>query len=93
MRPPEWRRFAPAPARDRRVFIPKSVPHTWQNAGDDPARILILFTPAAAGMEQFFERSAKLDDDARVADAFKKFASDAGMEVLGPPLAESNPVS
>ena len=34
------------------VFIPKGVPHTWQNAGDDPARILVVFTPAAAGMER-----------------------------------------
>jgi oxalate decarboxylase/phosphoglucose isomerase-like protein (cupin superfamily) len=71
------------------VFIPRGVPHTWQNAGEDPARILIFFAPASAGMEQFFERSATLGDDTRVADAFKRFASDAGMEVLGPPLAES----
>jgi quercetin dioxygenase-like cupin family protein len=68
------------------VFIPKGVPHTWQNTGDDAARFLGLFAPAAAGMERFFERSAELADDARVADAFKKFASEAGMEVLGPPL-------
>jgi quercetin dioxygenase-like cupin family protein len=75
------------------VFIPRGVPHTWQNASDDPACLLILFTPAATGMEWFFERSAELSDDARVADAFKKFAGDAGMEVLGPPLAESDPAS
>jgi quercetin dioxygenase-like cupin family protein len=70
------------------VFIPKGVPHTWQNAGDDPARFLVLFTPAASGMELFFERSAGLGDDLSAAEAFKRFASDAGMEVLGPPLAE-----
>jgi quercetin dioxygenase-like cupin family protein len=75
------------------VFIPKGVPHTWQNTGDGPASFLVLFTPAAVGMEQFFERSAKLGDDTRVADAFKRFASDAGMEVLGPPLAESDTAS
>jgi quercetin dioxygenase-like cupin family protein len=75
------------------VFIPKGVPHTWQNTGRDPARFLVLFTPAAGGMEQFFERSAGLGDDTRAAEAFKKFASDAGMEVLGPPLAESDPAS
>jgi hypothetical protein len=54
---------------------------------------LVLFTPAAAGMERFFERSAELADDARAADAFKKFASDGGMEVLGPPLAQTDPAS
>jgi quercetin dioxygenase-like cupin family protein len=69
------------------VFIPRGVPHTWQNAGDHEARLLVLFTPAAAGMERFFERSAELPDGTRVAEAFKQFASDAGMEVLGPPLA------
>jgi quercetin dioxygenase-like cupin family protein len=75
------------------VFIPRGVPHTWQNAGDHEASLFVLFTPAAAGMERFFERSAELADDARAADAFKKFASDAGMEVLGPPLAQTDPTS
>ena len=69
------------------VFIPRGATHTWQNAGDDPARLLVIFAPAAAGMERFFERSAELTGDTRADEAFKKFASDAGMEVLGPPLA------
>jgi quercetin dioxygenase-like cupin family protein len=71
------------------VFIPRGLPHSWQNTGDHEASLLVLFTPAAAGMERFFERSA----DTRPADAFKKFASDAGMEVLGPPLAQTDPAS
>lgn len=70
------------------VFIPSGVPHTWQNAGDELARLLVMFTPAAPGMEQFFERSAGLVDSTPAADAFKRFAGDAGMEVLGPPLAD-----
>ena len=74
------------------VFIPKGVPHTWQNVGDDPARILFVFTPASPGMERFFERSAELPEHTRMADAFKTLANDAGMKVLGPPLAESDPV-
>ena len=69
------------------VFIPRGVPHTWHNAGDSHARILFVFTPASPGMERFFERSAELPEDTRMADAFKTLASDAGMEVLGPPLA------
>jgi uncharacterized cupin superfamily protein len=74
------------------AFFPKGVPHTWRNASDDMARFLVLFTPAAPGMERFFERSAKLGDDER-AEGFKRFASDAGMDVLGPPLAESDAVA
>jgi quercetin dioxygenase-like cupin family protein len=75
------------------VFIPRGVPHTWQNAGDGPARFLAVFAPAAPGMERFFERSAELADDVRAADAFNTFASDAGMEVLGPPLARPDTAS
>jgi quercetin dioxygenase-like cupin family protein len=72
------------------AFIPRGVPHTWRNAGDDHARILFVFTPASPGMERFFERSANLPDDTRMADAFRTLASDAGMNVLGPPLAQSD---
>jgi quercetin dioxygenase-like cupin family protein len=71
------------------VFIPRGVEHTWQNVGDVPARFLALFTPAAIGMEQFFERAAELPDDVGVAEVFKRFGADAGMEVLGPPMAAS----
>ena len=71
------------------VFIPRGVAHTWQAVGDQPARFVFMFTPAAPGMEQFFTRAAELADDAGVAEAFKSFAADAGMNVLGPPLAQS----
>lgn len=72
------------------VFMPCGVPHAWQNVGEDPALLLVLFTPAAPGLERFFDRAAELSDDTR-AGAFETFASDAGMEVLGPPLAQSHP--
>jgi quercetin dioxygenase-like cupin family protein len=69
------------------VYIPRGTAHVWQNSGDDPARFLVFFTPAATGMEQFFERSAGLGGDLSASEAFKRFAGDAGMEVLGPPMA------
>ena len=72
------------------VFIPRGLPHAWQNTGAGPARVLFVFTPASPGMERFFERSAELPEDTRMADAFKTLASAAGMEVLGPPLARSD---
>jgi quercetin dioxygenase-like cupin family protein len=73
------------------VFIPRGVAHTWQNVGETRARFIGVFTPASPGMERFFERAAELPDDTRAADAFGAFAGDAGMEVLGAPLAESHP--
>ena len=75
------------------VFIPRGLPHTWQNAGEGPARALFAFAPAAPGMERFFARAAEVAEGAPLAEAFAEFAADAGMEVLGPPLAQSNPSS
>lgn len=68
------------------VFIPKGLTHTWQNPAKETARFLFGFTPASVGMERFFERSDELTGDTRLADAFSKFATDAGMEVVGPSL-------
>jgi quercetin dioxygenase-like cupin family protein/ketosteroid isomerase-like protein len=74
------------------AFIPKGTRHTWQNAGDEPARFMFGFTPAAPGMERFFDRSAELSPGVRLEEGFSRFAGEAGMEVLGPPLAVAAPV-
>ena len=60
------------------MFVPRGVPHTWQNVGDEPGRLLITFTPA--GMERFFD----LADGDR--SAFERLGSELGMSVVGPPL-------
>lgn len=31
------------------AFIPRGVPHAWKNGGAETARVLFLYTPAAAG--------------------------------------------
>jgi len=41
------------------VFVPRGTPHCFVNAGAEPARILVLFTPS--GMEAFFDRFAELE--------------------------------
>jgi quercetin dioxygenase-like cupin family protein len=68
------------------VFIPRGVSHTWQNAGEGAARILFVFTPGSPGMERFFELSAGIPENSRMAEAFATLAADAGMDVVGPPL-------
>lgn len=73
------------------TFIPKGLPHSWQNVGDAMGRLFIVFTPAATGMETFFERFAEFEPDA-AAEGFTKLAADARMEILGPPLARSDPL-
>jgi quercetin dioxygenase-like cupin family protein len=70
------------------VFIPRGTPHTWQNVGDGPARMLIHFTPS--GMERFFERFAALE--APGPGAFATVGAEVGVDVVGPPLAQSDPV-
>lgn len=72
------------------VYVPPGVPHCFQNVGGGPARILVLFSPA--GMEEFFDRFAKLPAGSVDPGAFAALGRDAGMTVLGPPLAVSDPL-
>lgn len=70
------------------VFIPRGEPHTWQNVGDGNCRMLITFTPA--GMEGFFDQLSSLTEfDPHL---FRAAAAEHGMEVVGPRLAESDPL-
>jgi quercetin dioxygenase-like cupin family protein len=71
------------------VFIPRGLAHTFQNTGEEPGRMLVTFTPA--GMEDFLGRFAELTDFDL--DTFRRVAAEHGMEVVGPPLAESDPLS
>ena len=70
------------------VFIPRGVPHTWQNVGGGDCRMLITFTPA--GMEGFFDRLASLTEFDP--EAFRAAAAEHGMDVVGPRLEESDPL-
>jgi quercetin dioxygenase-like cupin family protein len=72
------------------VFVPRGVPHCFQNTGDRPARILVEFTPS--GMEEFFDRFAALPDGPVDPSVFAELGREVGMEVLGPPLAVSDPL-
>jgi quercetin dioxygenase-like cupin family protein len=31
------------------AFMPRAIPHAWKNSGTETARVLFLYTPAAAG--------------------------------------------
>jgi quercetin dioxygenase-like cupin family protein len=73
------------------VFIPRKVPHTWQNVGERPGRLLGAFVPPA--LEEFFKGFAALPQDEVTPDAFRTLAKAAGMVVAGQPLAQSHPLS
>ena len=72
------------------VHVPPGVPHCFQNPGDVPARILVLFAPA--GMESFFDRFSELPPGPVDPGVFASLGRSVGMEVLGPPLAVSDPL-
>ena len=64
------------------VFVPRGTVHCFQNVGDGPARILVIFNPA--GMEPFFDQFAELT--AAEPQAFARLGREVGMTVVGPPL-------
>jgi quercetin dioxygenase-like cupin family protein len=66
------------------VSVPRGTAHCFQNVGAEPARILVLFTPA--GMERFFDRLAALHEGADIPEALRSTGREVGMEVVGPPL-------
>lgn len=72
------------------VFVPRGTPHCFQNVGDQPARILLMFTPS--GMETFFDRFAALPAGPVDPGSFQAIGSEVGMNVVGPPLAVSDPL-
>jgi mannose-6-phosphate isomerase-like protein (cupin superfamily) len=72
------------------VFVPRGTRHCFQNVGDTPATVLVMFTPA--GMERFFEQHAQLPPGPVDPAAYRAIAHDNWMEVAGPPLAESDPI-
>jgi len=78
-----------APA-DSFVFVPRGTAHCFQNIGGEPARILVMFTPS--GMERFFEQHADLPPGPADPDAYRAIARGCWMEVVGEPLAVSDPL-
>jgi quercetin dioxygenase-like cupin family protein len=70
------------------VYIPRGLVHTWQCIGERPGRFLFTFAPA--GMEGFFDRLSSMTEFDL--EEFRAAASEHGMEVVGPPLAESDPL-
>ena len=72
------------------VFVPRGTPHCFQNVGAEPGRLLVLFTPS--GIEPFFDGIATVAQRADLAEAFRHFGRLAGMEIVGPPLAVSDPL-
>ena len=75
------------------IFIPRGTAHTWQNVGAEPLRFFATIMPAATAFEEFFKHYAQLPVEERGVAAFARLATETGaFEVVGPPLAESDPL-
>jgi len=74
--------FALGPGEGETIEGPAGGPLTFKARGDQPARILVLFTPS--GMEAFFDRFAALETFEP--KAFAEIGASVGMDVTGPPL-------
>ena len=72
------------------VHAAPGTPHCFQNVGEAPARLLVLFSPAAK--EAFFDELEKLPAGPLDPEVFAAFGRAVGMEVLGPPLSVSDPL-
>ena len=65
------------------AIFPRNVPHAWKNTGSETARILFLYTPAAAGA--FFEELLENPADAINGDKANEIRQRHRWEVVGPP--------
>ncbi len=72
------------------VFMPRNVPHTYQNIGTSDSRVLIVITPG--NIQAFFEEAAarKLLVP-RDMDEITKLCERYGIKILGPPPAAKAP--
>lgn len=72
------------------AFGPRGLPHSFQNVGDTPGRLLVVTTPS--GLERFFARFAELPPGSIDPDALAEIGRANGIQVVGPPLAVSDPL-
>ena len=62
------------------AFMPRNVPHAWKNSGSGTARVVFLYTPAAAGgyIEELLEHRPQNDQES------KALADRHRWKILGP---------
>ena len=66
------------------ILAPRNLPHVWAYLGQQPARMIFAFTPAAR-IESFFEEASKPDAKLNDPSRFERHV----MKLVGPPLLDS----
>ena len=72
------------------AFGPRGTPHTFQNIGETPGRLLVITTPA--GLERFFEEFAALLPGPAGPEALAAVGHANWIEFTGPPIGVSDPL-
>jgi mannose-6-phosphate isomerase-like protein (cupin superfamily) len=72
------------------AFGPRRTPHTFQNVGAAPGRLLVITAPS--GAERFFEDFNGLPAGVVAAETVAALGHAHGIEFVGPPLAVSDPL-
>lgn len=66
------------------AFMPRGQPHAWKNTGTEPGRVLIIYTPAAAGkMFETMSRSGKAFSS-MTPDEIEAVFKEHGWQIVGP---------
>jgi len=66
------------------VLLPKLMPHTWRAYGNEPVGFQVIVAPGE--FETFFDRIVARNLTITDVDALIECASEAGMDIVGPPL-------
>lgn len=67
------------------AFAPHGTAHTWQNAGEEPARMLFVLAPA--GFERFLVELSALPAASLTMESVNALAAPYQTTYVGPPLA------
>jgi len=72
------------------VFLPRGVPHRYQNFGEHPAQLLLVVTPGASFEAFFGELAAATPPHGGVPplDVLSRIDEKYGLTTLGPPMFE-----
>jgi mannose-6-phosphate isomerase-like protein (cupin superfamily) len=72
------------------AFGPRGMPHTFQNVGESPGRLLVVTAPS--GAERLFEEYNSLLPGPVDPEMLSALGHDNWIEFIGPPLAISDPL-
>lgn len=69
------------------VFLPRGKEHTWKGYGDDPIHLQVIVSPGE--FECFIPKIVQQRLTAEDIEALTRVADEAGMDITGPPISDT----